>query len=482
MIYRVIMDGNDILNFQERPYVLISPVLNTELNAAGSFEFTMPPSHAFYDAVRPLASSVAVYEDGTLLWFGRPVETKVDFFNQKTVYCEGALAFFSDSIQRPREYDSISLHAFLESVVASHNAQVAANRQFEIGSVTVPDRTVYRKLNYESTFDVLKRMCVEAEGGYLFTRREGGVNYLDWLEGMPYACNQPVEFGLNLLDISSGFDGSSIATCVIPLGDTDRDTGEPLTVAELNGGSDVIESAAAATFGRITKVVTFSGTRDAAELYEQGREYLRNVQFDGLAIECSAAELHAINGNYEPFRVGQTIRCHSEPHLMDREFPLVKLSLRLDTAAKRISLGTAERQSLSRIYKDMADTVEAVEDMDSETVESLMEALESAGDLATMDDLEQALDGLATLDELGGMLDDYAKLDDISELLEPLATKDELSEAKEELATKEEIEEVREDIRELRESVGAGGGHGGWVHQIDGETVEGGTINFVTAS
>ena len=37
MIYRVIMDGNDILNFQERPFVLLNPVLNTELNTAGSF-------------------------------------------------------------------------------------------------------------------------------------------------------------------------------------------------------------------------------------------------------------------------------------------------------------------------------------------------------------------------------------------------------------------------------------------------------------
>jgi hypothetical protein len=98
MIYRVIMDGNDILNYQEKPFILINPSLSMELNTAGSFEFTMPPAHAFYDMVRPLSSTIEVYEDETLLWFGRPVEVETDFFKQKQIYCEGALSFFSDSV------------------------------------------------------------------------------------------------------------------------------------------------------------------------------------------------------------------------------------------------------------------------------------------------------------------------------------------------------------------------------------------------
>ena len=60
MIYRVIMDGNDILNYQEKPFILINPSLSMELNTAGSFEFTMPPAHALYDSVKTLASTVEV--------------------------------------------------------------------------------------------------------------------------------------------------------------------------------------------------------------------------------------------------------------------------------------------------------------------------------------------------------------------------------------------------------------------------------------
>lgn len=390
MIYRVIMDGNDILNFQERPFVLLNPVLNTELNTAGSFEFTMPPSHTFYDDVHPLTSTVEVYEDESLLWFGRPVEIKEDFYKQRSVYCEGAMSFFNDSVQRLHEYDSISLHTFFRTVIANHNSQVAADRQFSVGSITVADTTVYRKLNYESTFDVLKRQCVGAEGGYLFVRRENGVNYIDWLAAMPYSCNQPVEFGLNLLNMSSDFDGSSICTCVIPLGATDIETGEPLTVADVNHGSDTIESAAISTYGRITKVITFSDVKEAATLYANGLEYLQNTQFDNLIIECSAAELHLQNENYEQFRVGQMIRCYSVPHLLDRTFPLVKLSLRLDTAAKQITLGTAARQSLTRIYKDVQETED---EEDPATEQELDDIRDRIGDI------QSQIDGMAGIDD-----------------------------------------------------------------------------------
>ena len=389
MIYRVVMDGNDILDYEDKGHVLLSPQLNTELNTAGSFEFTMPPSHAMYDSIRPLLSTIEVYEDEELIWYGRPVEIRTDFWKQRLVYCEGALAFFNDTIQRPHEYDSVSLHRFFRDVIDNHNAQVSDSRKFSVGEITVPDRDVYRKLHYESTFDVLKRQCINAEGGYLFLRRMRDENYIDWLTALPYSCNQPVEFGLNLLDITSGFDGSSIATCVVPLGDTDSQTGEELTVAEVNDGSDTIESEAVSTYGRITRTVNYSGVKDAETLYRNGLDYLQNTQFNDLVIECSAAELHSRNPNMEQFRVGQMIRCHSVPHLMDRKFPLIKMSIRLDTAAKQITLGSTARQSLTRIYKEDRQENESGESPLSDELDAMDERI---------DGLEEKIDEIPGID------------------------------------------------------------------------------------
>ncbi len=418
MIYRVVMDGSDILDYEDKNHVLLSPQLNTELNTAGAFEFTMPPDHAMYGSIQPLLTTIEVYEDEDLIWFGRPVEIKTDFWKQRLVYCEGALAFFNDSIQRPYEYDSISLHTFFRTVIGNHNAQVAVSRQFTVGQITVTDKSVYRKLRYESTFDVLKRQCLNAEGGYLFVRREDGVNYIDWLAEMPYTCNQPVEFGLNLLDITSGFDGSSIATCVVPLGDADVETGEELTVASVNAGSDTIESEAVSAYGRITKAVSFSGVKNADTLYQDGVEYLQNTQFNNLIIECSAAELHLQNANFEKFRVGQMIHCHSVPHLVDREFPLMKLSIRLDTAAKQITLGNVARQSFTQIYKE--------EKQKSETEEDPVEA--ELGSMDTrIDELEELVQSVPGID-IGGLEDAISDVQtDLGEAISGMQT--DLSEA-----------------------------------------------------
>ena len=462
MIYRVIMDGNDILNYQEKPFILINPSLSMELNTAGSFEFTMPPAHAFYDAVKALASTVEVYEDETLLWYGRPVEVGIDFFKQKTVYCEGGLAFFNDSVQRPHEYDSISLHTFFRTVIDNHNEQVGQDRQFTVGVITIPDKAVYRKLNYEATFDVLKKQCLNAEGGYLFLRRENGVNYIDWFKEMPYDSNQPVEFGLNLLDMRSSFDGSSIATCVIPLGDNVEGTDFPLTVESVNDGSDLIESEAVADYGYITKAVSFSGVKKPETLYEDGEEYLASTQFDNLTIECTAAELHWQNGNYGLYRLGQKIHCRSVPHLLDRYFDLQKISLRLDTAEKRITLGTMKKPAMSEITKEIS---ESSQDIDSKIDDVVKGEL---GDIdGRLQDIETTVDDITDVPdpddfkrELEELLDDLESTDDL-----PVELQDDLEDYRQRLEdaeTYDDISGIADDLQDTLESYGDSGDYRGY--------------------
>ncbi len=362
MIYRVKLDGNDILDYQDKRYVLLNPSLNLVLGGAGSFEFTVPPSHELYDDIHLLTSDVEVYEGEELIWFGRPIEIETDFYKQKRVYCEGALSFFNDSVQLLHEYDSVSLHSFFFQVVAAHNSQVPESRQFTIGTVSVPDRTVYRKLSYDATFDVLRKQCIGSDGGYLLPRRVNGVNYIDWSAEMPYHGNQPAELGLNLLDLIGATNGSKIVTCVVPLGDNvqteDGVSGGPLTVASVNNGSVFVESAAAATFGRITKAVSFSGVTDPGTLYEDGVEYLAQYQFADLTITCKASDIHLQNANYDSFRLGQMVRCHSTPHLLDRELGIVEMTLRLDTEKKELTLGNLKTEKLTDILKDSSAAIQ----------------------------------------------------------------------------------------------------------------------------
>lgn len=359
MIYRVVMDGNDILDYGDRDLSLIDPHLELEINAAGSLEFVMPPNHKYYDAIRIRKSTIEVYEDDTMIWFGRPIDQKIDFFKQKKIYCEGPLSFFNDSIMRPLEMENITLHGFFSTAVYSHNGQVDDNRMFTVGNITIPDSTVYRKFDYETTYDVLQKMCIETNDGYLFFRRQNNVNYIDWLKDMPFSCNQTIRFGINLLNYSSNFDTSDFATCVLPVGKADSETGEALTIASINGGSDIIVSEAAQTYGKVTQVVRLSDITDQYELMSEGQKYLENSQFNALNIECTAADLHSMNPDLELFRVGQNVHCVSEPHLVDRDFPLSKMQINLDSAAKLITLGIIKRRTLTRIYKQETESTES---------------------------------------------------------------------------------------------------------------------------
>ena len=417
MIYRVLLDGQDIYNPQDRRYVLLTPQLSMELNTAGSFQFTMHPSHPHYSSVKPLTSIIEVFEDGVLLWFGRPVDIKTDFFKQKIIYCEGALAFTNDSVQRVHEYKTISIHEFFRTVIANHNEQVDSFKRFTVGRITVEDKTVYRKLNYKSTFTTLKLQCLNAEGGYFFIRRENGTNYIDWLSEMPYDTNQPVEFGLNMLDASTDFDLSSFATCVLPLGD--EVDGERLTVKSVNDGKDIIESEAIATYGRVVKCVEFSGVIRPQTLYDDGVEYLHDVQFDNLIIECTAAELHWQNENYSIFRIGQKVHAHSVPHLIDKFFNLMKMEISLDTAEKRITLGTVRNPTLTEITTENGNSI----DNYTSTLDDINTQLDDIG--STIDDMTEVpspddiIGGIHdTLDNIDDLLNDDGFSDHIQDMLD----------------------------------------------------------------
>jgi hypothetical protein len=345
MIYRVYIDDVSIYE-SNGDVIIVEPRVSTELNSAGSFEFKMPPNHAYWSMPKVLTQTVRVFEDDELVFFGRPTEIKLDFKNQKLVYCEGALSYFNDSIQRPAEWNKISLREFFSTLIQNHNQQVPRNRQFVLGEFTMEDVEVYRKLDYETTFQCLQEMCVEAEGGYLFTRNVNGINFIDWHYSMPYVGDQPVQYGLNLVDMTQDIVGTEFYTAVIPVGK------DGLTIKSVNGGLDYVVSDAARSYGLITTKVDFDDISDPGELMAMGELWLSSQQFENLTIECTAAELHYLTNSYTAFRVGQTVHVTSEPHILDANFPIVKLELDLDKAGKQVTIGTVPRRELTKIVKD----------------------------------------------------------------------------------------------------------------------------------
>lgn len=352
MVYRVLLDGVNIYD-EEYEVQLLNPSLTMELNTAGSFSFKMPITHSSYDLPTILTQTVEIYEGEHLLWFGRPMDIKKDFYNQKEIYCEGALSFFNDSLQRPDKFDTISIRDFFRTLIANHNSQVSPNRQFTVGSIDVDDIQVYRRLDYQTTLTCLNEMCVNAEGGYLVTRRENGINYIDWKKGITDISNQPAQFGLNILDLNQVISGADIATRIVPIGTGGN--GEKLTIKYINNGIDYLDSPMIATYGIITKIVDFDLSR-RDKLIEAGRKWLEDYQWDPLSITVDVAELSYLEPMFNGFKVGQIVHCTSTPHVIDKNFPILRISLNLDTAKKKITIGTTPPKTLTEIYKTGTQT------------------------------------------------------------------------------------------------------------------------------
>lgn len=123
-MYRVLCDDIPIFDPRDEELVLINPVVKPELNASGSFEFKIPPAHPQYGVPVRMLSTVQVFQDDVELFNGRIVEDSTDFYNRRTCYCEGQLAYLNDSIQRPAEYHDMTVRGYLETLISIHNEQM----------------------------------------------------------------------------------------------------------------------------------------------------------------------------------------------------------------------------------------------------------------------------------------------------------------------------------------------------------------------
>ena len=372
MAYTITCDGETLYDLKKE-ISLITPVLILEDSAAGSLEFTMPPNHPLYSQIRKLLSKITVYRDGTEIWSGRPIEETVDFWKQKRVYCEGELAELNDTIQPQAEYHDMSEQAFLKALLDKHNAQVAADKRFTLGSV-VSTENLYRFTNYESTLGAINEKLLSRVGGHLRIRKANGVRYLDYLKDYPRTSDQVIRFGTNLLDYAKNYDMSDFCTAILPLGAMQEASGgvdaltSYLTVESVNGGSIFVQNAAAvAAYGWIVKVVNWDDVTEPANLLTKARNYLSSVQYENLSLEVNAIDMNLLDGNEDSIQLLDQVRVVSAPHDLDRYFPVTAMTIPLsDPAQTTLTLGTAYKRSLTSTSIDGAqDVKEALEKVPS---------------------------------------------------------------------------------------------------------------------
>ncbi len=355
-MWKVYCDDYLLYNSALDEYKIISPSLDLELNKTGSFEFAIYPNHPNYDKLQKLKSIIQVFQDDYLYFRGRILNDTVGFHNERQVSCEGELAFLLDSIQRPFSFPEsggeATPKAYFTYLITQHNAQVDADHQFIVGNVTVTDANNYiarSDTEYSTTWELINQGLINTHGGYLWVRHETTGNYIDYLSDFTTLSDQPIKFGVNLLDLATERKGEDIATIIVPLGNLDEETNERVTISDLEdeetddickSGDYVYSKVGIQKYGKVCKRFVWDAVTVNTNLLTKAKAQLAKSILQEQTIELSAADLSAAGQDFNSFHLGTYVSTSSKPHedahSLASTYLVKKLSIKLDEPGSNV--------------------------------------------------------------------------------------------------------------------------------------------------
>lgn len=355
-MYTVYCDEKPIYDLRNEELVLGSPKLTLEESNTGSFQFTILPTHPYYDDVIDLVSNIVVKQDGEEIFSGIPTEHTEDFYKRRTFYCTGELSYLKNTTQPMAEYHDMTVRGFLEALLNVHNSKVNDKRKFYVGAVTVKDNndSLYRYTNYETTLECINEKLIKKLGGHIKIRKENGKRYIDYIEDYAKVSNQIIQFGENLMDFTKDYDTSDICTVLIPLGARQGESpisalDAYLDITSVNDGKNyIVNQDAVNKYGWIEKVVKWDDVNVPSILKSKGEKYLKEVQYEPQTLEIKAIDLHNLDVNTDAIRVLDSVRVVSKPHNLDKFFLVTKRQIPLNKPSDEVfTFGAKVRESLT---------------------------------------------------------------------------------------------------------------------------------------
>jgi archaellum component FlaC len=340
-MYEIFADDTLIYSSTLDDYKISKGSISLEVNKSGSFSFSIYPDHFYYDNFVRLKTVITVYKSGKIVFRGRILNDVTDYWNNKTITCEGELGFLQDSIIRPFSFTGTPEELF-KKLIGWHNAQVDDFKKFKIGTVTVVNSDNISRSNseYETSLSNLNsRLIDDSLGGYFYiTHGDDGTDpipTIHYLADFTKVSTQKIEFGSNLKNYTKTVKANDIATAIIPLGaeidnGDDETENQKLTITTENGGNDyVYHDTGVELYGWIFKVVTWDKETNAANLKRKAEEYLDEIIKHNITIELNAIDLNLLDKSIDSFKLCEYIHVVSKPHNLDMTLLCSKQTLDL---------------------------------------------------------------------------------------------------------------------------------------------------------
>ncbi len=342
--------------------LVTSAKVTNEIDKAGEASFTIAKIHPLYNMFRKISTLVEIRRDNAIIFFGRVYGIRRDFYMNKTITCEGALAFLEDICLMPFHYlklqrdpasgaeyytyENKSKWDYFKDIMAVYNKYCQEDRKLAYYSNVIDETFAYNEIDGTTSFNsVLKEIQDKIIGDFDYSLM--CTYYQDEETGKPAAqvniCRQPIgssnqkiEFGKNLIDFEEYIDASECYNCIIPVGKgnicifSDDGESENSTVPIIDriwwvqGGLDSDIN------GIIHKVVNFDNIETVEELWEAAQAmFSYGGGVTSYEFEINAIDLNLLDVNVNAIDIGKSVRVISEPHNIDDEFVCYKADINL---------------------------------------------------------------------------------------------------------------------------------------------------------
>ena len=363
-MYKIKLDGKILYYPGDRQAAVINPELDLQTGYAGELTLKVPVLNPLYNDIHNRKSMISVYRDKTEIFYGEVRTREKDRFKNQPIKVTGALSFLADTILPQQEWHDMSPREMLDAWLQLHNNQVEDRKKIYIGVVAIHDSndSLYRITDRENTLEAIREKLVDRLGGYLRLRHEEDKLYLDWIKIQEYGkyCEQPIQFGENLLDYSETMTADDVITALIPLGaaieqETDENASEferlekNVDITSVNDGKDYIYSKEAVeSFGWVWKTEKWDDVATPANLLKKATEYLTTQQYENLVISLTAVDLSLFGQDYDSFDIGDRVLCNAIPYGMKKVLPVMEMKIPLQQPDQaQLTLGKNLQQSFT---------------------------------------------------------------------------------------------------------------------------------------
>ena len=367
MIYRIYIDDTLVhrSDIPDENYQLVGITLDVEMGKSPSLKFIIPPSHPKKSLLKNFLSRFTVKEDDVVLAEGRLFDSRQDIYNQVEWQAEGSLSYLTDSYVPATKVEE-TIKALFTRYVNEHNSRVEDYKKFTVGQITIDNADTEKvKVDndgYRYTADAIQNDLIDSYGGYLRTRYENGVRYLDYLKDYGHKTTQMIEYKKNLIDFALEVNPEDVFTYLIPTGDSN------LKINDVNNGKDYIEvEGAKAKWGNKYLLKSFSGISNASTLLKEAKQYIKN-HYEELpeSLEITAIDLKLLGVNVESIHVGDVVRVTSTPNGVDKDYTCSAISYNLSQFGKtKYTLGKPKQDFTKKYNQNSSSTSSAINDTNS---------------------------------------------------------------------------------------------------------------------